>query len=185
LSKDGGRHFTPGPTLQTEGESDQPRLLSNDNSMLIVWRKADGIAVASLGDATSDDAIKPFSRDTLRKIEQQHAGADYWVVLWDLECVYCMKSLGNIAALQKQQPTLKVVTISTDPIAAASDIRQRLADLGVRSEAYAFSAAPEEALRFAIDPAWMGEKPRAYRYTASGSRTAISGVLTAKELAGS
>ena len=52
-------------------------------------------------------------------------------------------------------------------------------------EAYAFSAAPEEALRYAIDPAWMGEKPRAYRYTANGSRTAISGVLTAKELAGS
>ena len=45
-------------------------------------------------------------------------------------------------------------------------------------------AAPEEALRYAIDPAWMGEKPRAYRYTADGSRTAISGVLTAKELAG-
>ncbi len=28
LSKDGGRHFAPGPTLQTEGESDQPRVLS-------------------------------------------------------------------------------------------------------------------------------------------------------------
>lgn len=184
LSKDGGRHFSPGPTLQTAGESDQPRLLGTDHSMLIVWRKADGIVTANLGDTSSDDAIKPFSRDTLRKIEQQHAGAEFWVVMWDLECVYCMKSLGNIAALQKQQPTLKVVTISTDPIAAASDIRQRLADLGVRSEAYAFSAAPEEALRYAVDPAWMGEKPRAYRYTAAGSRTAISGVLTAKELAG-
>jgi hypothetical protein len=184
LSKDGGRHFTQGPTLQTSGESDQPRVLSNDSSMLIVWRKADGVAVANLGEATGDDAIKPFNRDTLRKIEQQHAGTEFWVVMWDLECVYCMKSLGNIAALQKQRPTLKVVTISTDPISAAPDIRQRLADLGVHSEAYAFSAAPEEALRFAIDPAWMGEKPRAYRYSASGSRTAISGVLTAKELTG-
>lgn len=33
------------------------------------------------------------SRDTLRKIEQQHAGAPFWVVLWDLECMYCMKLL--------------------------------------------------------------------------------------------
>ncbi len=90
----------------------------------------------------------------------------------------------DIAALQKQQPALKVVTVSTERIAAASDIRQRLAELGVRSEAYAFAAAPEEALRYAIDPAWMGEKPRAYRYRANGSRTGISGVLTAKELAG-
>jgi hypothetical protein len=151
--------------------------------MLIVWRKADGIAVASLGEASTDDAIKPFSRDSLRKIEQQHAGAPFWVVMWDLECGYCMKSLRNLAAIQQRQPELKIVTISTDPIGAASDIRQRLADLGVRSEAYAFAAAPEEALRFAIDPAWMGEKPRAYRYSANGSRVAISGVLTVKELA--
>ena len=141
--------------------------------------------MANLGEFDSDPAIKPFTRDTLSKIEQQHAGAQFWLVLWDLECAYCMKSLTNIAALQKQQPTLKVVTISTDPMTVASDIRQRLADLGVKSEAYAFAAAPEEALRFAIDPAWLGEKPRAYRYAASGSRTAISGVLTAKELAGS
>jgi len=184
LSRDGGRQFTPGPTLQTQAESDQPRLLKTDSSMLIVWRRAEGVAVANLGEASRGDEIKPFSRDLLRKIEQQHAGDDYWVVMWDLECVYCMKSLSNIAALQKQQPTLKVITISTDPIAAAPDIRQRLAELGVRSEAYAFAAAPEEALRYAIDPAWMGEKPRAYRYTRSGSRIAISGVLTAKELAG-
>lgn len=182
LSKDGGRHFNPGPTLQTDGESDQPRLLSNDTSMLIVWRKADGVAVANLGDVTSDDAVKPFSRDTLRKIEQQHAGSEYWVVLWDLECVYCMKSLTNLAVAQQKQPSLKVVTIATDPVTAASDIRQRLAELGVRSEAYAFAGAPEEALRFAIDPAWMGEKPRAYKYAASGSRTAVSGVLTSDDL---
>jgi hypothetical protein len=189
LSRDGGRKFTAGPTLQTAGNSDQPRLLSNDETMLIVWRKEDGVAVAPLdessGDAEGDDAIKPFSRNTLRTIEQQHAGSEFWVVLWDLECVYCMKSMANVAVLQKEQPTLKVVTIATDSIGSASDIRQRLAELGLRSEAYAFSDAPEEALRFAVDPGWAGEKPRAYRYTAAGSRTAISGVLTAKDLAGS
>ncbi|MET0535088.1 MAG: sialidase family protein [Steroidobacter sp.] len=182
LSNDGGKHFAPGPSLETDGESDQPRLLSNDQSMLIVWRRAEGIAVADLTQAATDDAIKPFTRDTLRTIERQQAGAPYWVVLWDLECVYCMKSLGNIAAAQRAQPNLKIVTIATDPIAAASDLRQRLAEIGVQSQAYAFAGAPEEALRFAIDPAWMGEKPRAYRYTANGSRTPISGVLTASEL---
>lgn len=185
LSKDGGRNFTAGPTLQTEGNSDQPRLLSNGTSMLMVWRTTEGVSVANLGDARSDETIKPFSRNTLRDIELQHAGSEFWVVLWDLECVYCMKSMANIVAVQKQQPTLKIVTISTDPISTVSDIRQRLEELGLHSEAYAFSATPEEALRFAIDPAWMGEKPRAYRYTAAGARTAISGVLTAKELAGS
>ncbi|HEY0942708.1 MAG TPA: sialidase family protein [Steroidobacter sp.] len=182
LSEDGGRNFGPGPTLQTQGSSDQPRVLSNDNAMLIVWRTADGVAVADLGATKTERTLEPFSQSTLRMIEQRHAGSEFWVVLWDLECGYCMKSMANIAAVQKQQPALKVVTIATDPLSEASAIRQRLTELGIRSEAYAFSAASEEALRYAIDPAWMGEKPRAYRYTSDGSRTAISGVLTAADL---
>lgn len=182
LSKDGGRTFSAGPTLQTDGNSDQPRLLGNDTTMLVVWRTEEGIVTANLGDAKADTAIKPFSRTTLRSIEQQHAGSPFWVVLWDLECIYCMKSMKNIASLQKQQPALKVITIATDPISAASDIRQRLDELGIHSEEYAFSAAPEEALRFSIDPNWLGEKPRAYKYAPDGARTALSGVLTAAEL---
>lgn len=182
LSKDGGRNFSAGPTLRTQSSSDQPRLLSNDTAMLIVWRTADGIAVADVGGARDDETLAPFSQSTLRTIEQRHAGSEFWVVLWDLECGYCMKSMANIAAAQKQQPALEVVTIATDPISEAAAIRQRLAELGIRSEAYAFSAASEEALRYAIDPAWIGEKPRAYRYTKDGSRTAVSGVLTADDL---
>jgi len=185
LSKDGGRNFTAGPSLQTDGSSDQPRMVSNNNEMLIVWRTQDGVATARLDGAAGSDTIKPFSRNTLQSIERRHAGSDFWVVLWDLECGYCMKSMANIAAVQRERPGLEVITIATDPIEAADDIRERLASLGIRSEAYAFSAEPEEALRFAIDPTWMGEKPRAYRYTAAGSRTAISGVLTAKDLTGS
>jgi hypothetical protein len=182
LSKDGGKHFTPGPSLRTDGDSDQPRVVSKDGTMLIVWRRAEGIAVADLTKAATNDGVKPFTRNTMRTIEQQHAGSPFWVMLWDLECVYCMKSLGNVAAAQRQQPDLKVITIATDPISAASELRERLAQLGVQSEAYAFSGAPEEALRFSIDPAWMGEKPRAYRYDANGSRTPISGVVNASEL---
>lgn len=184
LSNDGGKHFKPGPSLQTDGDSDQPRVVSKDGTMLVVWRRAEGIAVADPSKATAAaDEIKPFTRSTMRTIEQQHAGSPFWVVLWDLECVYCMKSLGNVAAAQRQHRDLKIITIATDPIAAAADLRRRLAELGVQSEAYAFARAPEEALRFAIDPAWMGEKPRAYRYSANGARTSISGVLGAGELA--
>lgn len=183
LSKDGGKHFGLGPALKTDSDSDQPRVVSKDGTMLVVWRRAEGIAVADLSKTPGDDEVKPFTRNTLRTIEQQHAGSPFWVVLWDLECVYCLKSLGNVAAAQKQRPELKVITIATDPIGAASDLHERLAQIGVQSEAYAFAGAPEEALRFAIDPAWMGEKPRAYRYSAGGSRTSISGVLDASELA--
>lgn len=184
LSSDGGNRFEPGPSLQTDGNSDQPRVVSKPGTMLVVWRRAEGIAVVDLNKSDADDIVKPFTRESMKSIEQQHAGSPFWVLLWDLECVYCMKSLGNVAAAQRQQPDLKIITIATDPIDAAPDLRARLAQLGVQSEAYAFAAeAPEEALRFAIDPAWMGEKPRAYRYAANGARTPISGVVAVHEFA--
>jgi hypothetical protein len=88
-----------------------------------------------------------------------------------------MKSLANIAKAQRLNPRLKIVTVTTDPLAQGAQISARLAQLGVRSEPYAFSGAPQEALRYAIDPAWAGEKPRAYRYTSDGNRIPISGVV--------
>ena len=59
-----------------------------------------------------------------------------------------------------------------------------LAELGVRSEAYAFAPMPAEALRYAIDPEWAGEKPRAYRYSAQGTREAITGVIERERFLG-
>jgi hypothetical protein len=47
----------------------------------------------------------------------------------------------------------------------------------VSSEAYAFADGAPESLRYAIDPAWLGEKPRAYRYEASGARESRNGVI--------
>lgn len=185
ISNDSGKSFAPGPSLQTEGDSDQPRLVRAGRRMLLVWRNTEGIAVRDLAAAPAPEAvklkpdphIKPFGRETLVMIEKQHARTPFWLVLWDLECPYCMKSLSNLAAAQRTDPQLKVVTVSTDPIDGAEEIAARLAQLGVHSEAYAFGDAPREALQFAIDPGWLGEKPRAYRYDADGRREAISGVI--------
>jgi hypothetical protein len=121
--------------------------------------------------------VKPFLRDTLASIEREHAGKEFWLVLWDLECPYCMKSLSHLAAAQRSDPRLEIVTVSTDPIESADEIGARLAQLGVASQAYAFGNAPREALQYAIDATWLGEKPRAYRYGPNGKREAISGVI--------
>ena len=178
ISNDSGQSFAPGPSLQTAGDSDQPRLVTAGQRMLLVWRSADGIAVRDIATTPAlDTRIKPFNRETLATIEQQHARSPFWLVLWDLECPYCMKSLSNLAAAQRSDPQLKVVTVSTDPIDSAEEIAARLAQLGVRSEAYAFGDAPREALQYAIDATWLGEKPRAYRYGGDGQREAISGVI--------
>jgi hypothetical protein len=169
ISNDAGRTFVAGPWLQTTGDSDQPRLVRSGQRILLVWRTAEGIAVR--------DVIKPFGRDTLAAIEKQYAGTPFWLVLWDLECSYCMKSLRHLAAAQRADAQLKIVTIATDPIESADELAARLAQLGVSSDAYAFGDAPREALQYAIDATWLGEKPRAYRYGADGKREAISGVL--------
>jgi hypothetical protein len=173
LSNDGGRAFSSGPVLQTAGDSDQPRLVSAGPKIMLVWRSNDGIAVRAL----AADAVKPFGRDTLAAIERKYAQNSFWLVLWDLECPYCMKSLSNLAAVQREHPEIKVVTIATDPIAAADEIAAQLVQLGIRSDAYAFADAPREALQFAIDPSWLGEKPRAYLYGGDGKRVTVSGVI--------
>lgn len=177
ISNDAGRTFAPGPSLQTAGDSDQPRLVKAGERILVVWRNSERIAVKDLAAPALDSRIKPFGRDTLAAIERQHAGTQFWVMLWDLECSYCMKSLSHMAAAQRADPQLKVVTISTDPIQSAAEIEARLAQLGVKSEAYAFGDAPREALQYSIDATWLGEKPRAYRYDANGKREAFSGVI--------
>jgi hypothetical protein len=177
VSSDAGRSFAPGPSLQTAGDSDQPRLVKTGQRILLVWRNADGIAVHDFAAPVLDTRVKPFVRDTLASIERAHAGKEFWLVLWDLECPYCMKSLSHLAAAQRNDPQLEVVTVSTDPMESADEIGARLAQLGVASEAYAFGNAPREALQYAIDATWLGEKPRAYRYGVDGKREAISGVI--------
>jgi hypothetical protein len=198
LSADAGATFSTGPQLHTQVESDQPRLVASGEDITLLWRRADGLAMQALfasaapsTDPTHSDArstagaghaIRPFGRDTLRAIEQAYAGQPFWLVLWDLECTYCMQSLRNLAAAQRRTPSLRAVTLATDPLSSsASALQARLAEIGVISQAYAFGDAPAEALRYAIDPNWHGEKPRAYRYGASGKRTSVTGVITRDE----
>jgi hypothetical protein len=198
ISIDGGRHFSSGPTLQSATDSDQPRLVSTKDSILLVWRHGDGVSVQDLSvPAHADSPIQPsakseqaaatlrsFARNTLKDIEREYRGQSFWLVLWDLECAYCVQSLRNLAAAQRTDPDVRIVTITTDPISAAAQIRERLTALGVRSDAYAFSDDSTDALRYSIDPAWAGEKPRAYHYTATRPRQPFTGVLTPAQLSG-
>jgi hypothetical protein len=198
ISRDGGQRFVAGPTLESAADSDQPRLVSAAGKMLLVWRRSNDVAVerltgapgqtlSQLGAAAAPPQqaaqVRPFGRDSLREIEQRYAGQPFWLILWDLECTYCMKSLTHVAQAQRAHPDLRVVTVATDSVVAAAELQARLAQLGVQSEPYAYADVPAEALRYAIDPTWMGEKPRAYRYEANGKRTAVTGVIAADRLA--
>lgn len=202
ISRDRGATFETGPVLRTQGDSDQPRLLSSGDEVTLVWRQAEGteilrvigtpsvsgtrtrISERSAAAAASATDLRPFAKATLKAVEDGHRGRPFWLILWDLECGYCMKSLQNVARAQQEDPELSVVTVATDPLNRAEEIVARLHALGVRSRMYAFDGASQEALRYAIDPTWAGEKPRAYRYGANGERKAVSGVLSVDDLVG-
>jgi hypothetical protein len=185
ISRDGGQRFEPGPTLSTTEESDQPRVLAAAGETLLFWRQADRISVVPVTASSAGPmTLRTFGPGSLREIEQAQRGHAFWLVLWDLECPYCMKSLRHLAAAQRLDHSVRAVTITTDPIGEAEAIQARLAELGVRSEAYAFAPMPAEALRYAIDPEWAGEKPRAYRYSAQGTREAITGVIERERFLG-
>lgn len=197
ISHDDGIEFASGDSLQTTAESDQPRLVTTKDDVMLVWRRADGLDVrpmlrktVSKADSApstrtanaSNASVRAFDRNTLAQIELAQRGRPFWLVLWDLECTYCMKSLSTIARVQQQNPNLDIVTVSTDSLDQAPALQRRLAELGVKSTAYAFGSGTSEALRYAIDPSWMGEKPRAYKYDGNGKRVARTGVLDASEL---
>jgi hypothetical protein len=192
-----GGAFLESGSAKSSIESDQPHLVADGNNIWAVWRRADGISSFAVQEvptavtqvntarpdihARSESKVKPFETGTLQAITQAQHGSAFWLVLWDLDCPYCVKSLANIAAAQARNPNMRVVTISTDPPEQSAAVKQRLTALGVRSEMYVFSGA-EDALRYTIDPDWMGEKPRAYFYDAAGSRTTFTGVLKDAQL---
>lgn len=140
------------------------------------------LALARSAAAADRPALRPFDRVTLAGIEEAHRGRAFWLVLWDLDCVYCMQSMQHLAAVQKKRPDLIVVTINTDGMAARDEVLARLRRIGLKGDAYAYGDALPEALAHAIDPAWRGEKPRAYRYPAQGSRRTHVGVLREADL---
>lgn len=151
---------------------------------LLLAGLAISVAMASLPLAQAAEPVRVFERHSLKAIESEQAGQAFWLVLWDLECSYCMVSMKNLAAVQKKNPSMRIITVATDGIDARDPLQARLAGIGLRGQAYAFGAESTEALRYAIDPKWRGEKPRAYYYAPDGQRRMLSGVLTAERIAG-
>ena len=123
ISRDGGQRFEPGPTLSTTEESDQPRVLAAAGETLLFWLQADRISVVPVTASSAGPmTLRTFGPGSLREIEQAQRGHAFWLVLWDLECPYCMKSLRHLAAAQRLDHSVRAVTITTDPIGEAEPL---------------------------------------------------------------
>lgn len=173
-----------GPALPNRGRR---RVVgSMASSMASLWAGSlGGLLAGSLLPAQANEplpAILPFEPDTLQKIVLGQRGQPFWLVLWDLNCPYCMVTLRLLGERQRMDPALRVFTVATDSIDEADALEARLKELGVRGPAWAFGEAAPEALRHAIDPLWRGEKPRSYYYDADGKRQLFVGVLRSEQL---
>ncbi len=147
------------------------------------------IAAAMLGLAAmtaSAQPLKSFEPASLELIEKSHHGKPFLLLVWSMDCQFCQASLDMLAKARAADPTLRIVTVTTDPIsdpALAEQVRVRLAALRLQDDTWSFGNESPERLRFALDPVWRGEKPRSYWYDAAGKRTAYSGLIKRERLA--
>ena len=130
-------------------------------------------------------AIEPLAPDDVAALLKPPARGERIVMLWSLDCVYCEPNMQALAKLQRAHPRqIELVTVATDSIAQRARIAARLEAAGMQGYlARAYTEPSPARINFLIDPNWGGELPRTIVIRADGSRTAISGELTEKQLA--
>jgi thiol-disulfide isomerase/thioredoxin len=135
--------------------------------------------------AYAGEKIHSFAPDSFSQIVASHTGKPFVVLVWGLDCEYCLASFNALAEAQRKHK-FSVVTIAIDRVddaEATSLIKKNLEASGLGTNMWAFSSAPPEQLRYAIDPKWRGETPRSYWFNARAERVAHSGVITSETVA--
>lgn len=128
----------------------------------------------------------PLDAGAIPALTAPPAHGERVIALWSLDCAYCEANLNALAKLQRAHPdAIELVVIATDGPAQRQAVTTRLramnmADAGKASYFYA-EPAPER-LNYLLDPDWGGELPRTLVIRADGTRTGISGELTARQL---
>jgi iron complex outermembrane receptor protein len=134
---------------------------------------ASGVTIEPLGPGDVAALLKPPAR------------GERVVMLWSLDCVYCEPNMQALAKLQRAHPRhIELMTVATDSIAQRARIADRLEAASMQGyPARAYTEFSPARINFLIDPNWGGELPRTIVIRADGSRTALSGELTEKQLA--
>lgn len=128
-------------------------------------------------------ASQAFGPDSMREIEQRHAGAPFIVALWATDCSPCRRELELLKAFSVEHPAIPVVLIASDDMRNAYLVEFVLSEFALTTvESWQFSGAGIEQLRYSVDPDWSGEVPRSYLYGSDLKRTTISGALSRTRL---
>lgn len=128
------------------------------------------------------DSLRPFQPDSLKEVISQAGEKPLVVLIWSLDCSYCLSSFQALAQA-KATHGVDVVTVATDPfddVEARRSITEKLQAGGLTGPAWAFGPWPVARLRFAIDPKWRGELPRSYWYKNGRLIASHSGAVTSE-----
>ena len=106
------------------------------------------------------------------------------IALWSLDCAYCEPNLAALARLQRAHPKeIKLVLVATDGPGQRAAVAARIEKMGMAAYPARLYAEPApQRINYLVDPDWGGETPRTLVIRANGTRTAISGELTAEQL---
>jgi len=123
--------------------------------------------------------LQLFKQDSLDQITQARTGQAFLLVLWSLDCPPCMKELKLLGKLEGEFVAHQLVLVSTDGPDNHAEVTKVLMEFKLKTlKNWAFADNFVERLRFAIDPNWFGEIPRAYFYDVTHTRKAVSGALS-------
>lgn len=132
--------------------------------------------LVSIGHA--DSTLKPFNTDSLKTITDSRPEIPFLMILWSVDCPPCIKELSQLQQLRDQFSTKSLVLVSTDDAYMADEVARVLSSFQLdQKDNWIFAASLPERLRYAIDPGWYGELPRAYFYQPPEQRRAHSGSL--------
>ncbi|MFN3918859.1 MAG: TlpA family protein disulfide reductase [Methylohalobius sp.] len=182
----------------SEGAADYPFLLARGDEIYLSWNTETGLPIdpyslnmvlrffallLTLISAPAFAAVPHlFFPSSLEQIRTQRLGP-FLLVLWSLDCPACRQELKLLGETLKANPKLDLVLVATDDQARAEEVEALLARYGLDSaESWIFGSADTARLRYAIDPGWYGELPRAYFYLPDGQRIGHSGPLGTEQI---
>jgi thiol-disulfide isomerase/thioredoxin len=140
---------------------------------MIITATLAGISAVALA------ATHAFGPESMREIEQGHAGDPFIVALWATDCSPCRRELELLRAFNADHPAVPVVLIATDDLRNASLVQTILSEFGLtRVESWLFSGGGVERLQYSVDPDWSGEVPRSYLYDRDVNRIVITGAAS-------
>ncbi len=144
-----------------------------------IKRLISGVLLAIwISTSSADVTLKPFQENSLQQITDDRKNQPFLLLLWSIDCPPCLKELAQLQQLHNQFSASSLVLVSTDDVQIADSVEKTIKDFQLEKlDNWIFSESIPERLRYAIDPAWYGELPRAYFYDASHQRKPHSGSL--------